>query len=723
MTRFSILFRLSFLFGSICLAQAPTAEPLRPLRTDQPPLIDGKLDDAVWQIAPYVTHFRTFIPDFGRVMPESTVAYMAYDDDNLYFAFHCFDPDPSLIKATVTSRDNIRPEDWVCINLDSFNDQQTLYCFYVNPYGIQGDSRFAAGVEDYSLDLIWYSSGLIGKDGYTIEIQIPLKSIRYSMKEPVTMGVFFERQVSRRAEHVSYPELDPKKGYAFLTEMAPMVYPGIKPFSLLEILPAETYSRKFSAPAGTLVSAENIGKGSLTAKYGITSDLILDATYNPDFSQIEADAGQVDINLRYPLFYAEKRPFFLEGNENFGIAATNVFANDVLTAIVHTRTVVQPLVGVKLTGKVTPSSTIATLYAVDVLDQENPLRRGRHVQIPIARYKQALGGDNYLGAIYTARELDHSFNRVAGSDGALRLSDAGTVEYYGFLSQTRPADSASTLNGHAFSLVYKHNSRDLDMDFGSSKVSENFTAETGFLTRTGIFKLNGLVRPKFYPSLEAIRRVDVEIDALQTRDEFSSLWETYDAVTMTNYFSNALNLRFRYFYSTEIFLGQRFLTGGELVSTGGQVNRWLYLTLQYRNANSIYYSTLPFQGNEQRATADIIFQPSDVLTSELTLTYSKFLRDSDNTAIYDYPISRLKLVYQPNKYLFFRGITQYNKYRRSFLTDFLASFTYIPGTVVFFGYGSLYERSSWNGSAYVDDDSFLEFQRGFFVKVSYLWRI
>lgn len=166
-------------------------DPLKPYRTDKPPIIDGKLDDVLWHQAPVVSGFKTFIPDFGRTMPESTHAYMAYDSDNLYFAFYCFDPEPSGIKAEMTARDNTRPHDWVCINLDSFNDQQSLYCFYVNPLGIQSDSRFAANNEDFSVDMIWYSAGQVNENGYVVEIQIPLKSIRYSSKNPVEMSIFF----------------------------------------------------------------------------------------------------------------------------------------------------------------------------------------------------------------------------------------------------------------------------------------------------------------------------------------------------------------------------------------------------------------------------------------------------------------------------------------------------------------------------------------------------
>ena len=203
---------LSLLFGASFVS---ANDALIPLRTDTPPVIDGKLDDAVWQQAPSVTGFKTFFPDYGKDMPDPTVVYYAYDRENLYFAFRCFDSEPDKIKTSVTRRDNVRPDDWICINLDSFNDQQSLYGFYVNPAGIQGDTRFANGREDDGIDLIWYSAGHIDDKGYTLEIKIPFKSIRFANREIVEMGVVFERRVSRRAEQGTYPPLKPERGMFF----------------------------------------------------------------------------------------------------------------------------------------------------------------------------------------------------------------------------------------------------------------------------------------------------------------------------------------------------------------------------------------------------------------------------------------------------------------------------------------------------------------------------
>ena len=218
MKKASLLLLLTIVTAGI---MGQDSEALRPGKTKIVPVIDGILNDEAWKDAPKVSGFKTFSPDFGLDMSQLTTVYMLYDEENIYFAFECKDDEPDKIKASVNSRNNIRADDWICVNLDSFNDHQSLYAFYVNPHGIQMDSRFSAGQEDSSVDFVWYSAGTISDDGYRIEMQIPLKSIRFTTREPVEMSVLFERMISRQRVQGSYPAMDPSKGMAFLTQMKP----------------------------------------------------------------------------------------------------------------------------------------------------------------------------------------------------------------------------------------------------------------------------------------------------------------------------------------------------------------------------------------------------------------------------------------------------------------------------------------------------------------------
>jgi len=537
----------------ICTTKLFADEPLKPIYTSEPPTIDGILDDRVWSNAPFVSGFKTFIPDFRLDMAEKTEVYMAYDRENLYFAYKCYDSEPEKIKASVTSRDNIRAEDWICINLDSFNDQQALYAFYVNPYGIQADSRFAGGAEDAGMDFIWYSAGKITDEGYIVEVKLPLKSIRYSDSNPVEMAVFFERKISRYSQQGSYPALDPAQGYSFLTQLKPMVYYDVEHYTLLEILPAITYGEKFAHKNGEM-ETESVTKDlSLTMKYGITSDLIFDGTYNPDFSQVEADAGQVDINLRQSLYFSEKRPFFLEGRENFWIAGTYSSEVDPLRSIVHTRTIVNPLVGAKLTGKLGDENTLAVIYAMDEL-RDDITATDDYAHFPIIRYKRTLSEDSFIGGIAAARELENSFNRVAGIDGQIRISETSQIELHGLVTQSKLDEISDEESGHSIGLRFRSTSRDIDYDFTFRKISENFKVDMGYIGRTGLMTGTALVRPRFYPETNLIQRIDAEVFTAQTKDLFFDRWETFNHASLHAYFGGKYQLKVKYSYSTEIYL-------------------------------------------------------------------------------------------------------------------------------------------------------------------------
>jgi hypothetical protein len=717
---------LAFLaaFASVLPATAQGAEFFKPSRTNVPPVIDGRLDDAVWRDAPALSAFKTFIPDFGREPSERTDAYMAYDAENLYFAFKCFDREPDKIKAAMANRDTIRADDFICINLDTFNDQQALSAFYVNPLGIQTDSRWASGKEDFSADFVWDSAGRIDADGYTIELRVPFKSIRYAGKKRVEMSIFFERRISRLSEHGSYPALDPARGYFFLTQMMPLVLEDIKQYTLLEVLPAYTYKDGAESSEGDLVGQKGAHGLHLTGKYGVTSQLILDGTWNPDFSQIEADAGQVDVNLRYDLYFPEKRPFFLEGSEMFQLAGAS--EADPLLAVVHTRTIVDPRVGFKLSGKVGKKDTVASIFALDESPSGDPLYEpgdDRYAGFTVLRYRRAVGGDGYLGAFYTGRDYAGGSNRVAGADGQLRLSKSSMLGFHGFGSWTRGGPDAAAADGVALGLDYLYDTRNLGLSFAFYDISRGFQTDTGYLTRQGVTGLVASASPRFYPKSRFFRKITPTLSAAAVKDLPSGLFETNDALGAMVLLPGNTSFTFLGRYSTEVFLDRRFDTSGVLVGSQSQVTKGLFLRGQYFRGNSIRYVADPYQGYGNRISGTVTYKPSEQFDLTGSLTYSDLYRRSSGEKEYDYAIWRGRLTYQMNKYLFFRGIVEYNSFRRELLTDLLASFTYIPGTVIQLGYGSIYDKVEWVDGEYREADRFLEMKRGLFFKASYNWRL
>jgi len=700
-------------------AAAPKLPPLRPHKTETPPTIDGALDDAVWKLAPSETGFKTWRPDMGQDMHQNTVVYYAYDRENIYFAFRCFDTEPSKIKAAVSNRDNIFTDDWICVNLDSFNDQQSLYALYVNPLGIQADSRFEASNEDFSVDVVWYSAGRIDAEGYAIEIRLPFKSIRYASKEPVEMGIIFERCISRFSESGTYPPLDRAQGLNFVTQTRALNFEGVRHYTLFELLPAVTYGRTSVADEGALRSGSDQSDLSLTAKYGLTSQLILDGTVNPDFSQVEADAGQVDFNLRYALFYPEKRPFFLEGREKFAFAAQS---GDPLGDVVHTRTIANPYLGFKLNGKLSPDDTVASIYAMDELP-EGSARDFAH--FAIIRYKHALSEDSFLGGFLTGRFVGAHYNAVAGTDGQIRATPAAAVGYHAFWSRTDPGSREGARDGHAIGLNYGLQTRDWIINIYAQDLGRDFETETGYLTRNGISRLQAGFLPMIYPNSKLFLRIDPLVHFIEIRDKESGLWETTEQADLRLILPRNTSVMFGGKYSTEVFLGRRFGRSGIRVIAQSQLLKQLSLVFRFNQGQKIRYILDPYQGRGTDLIAETTFQPSENFLFDLTFTYSDFTRSSDGRKEYDYTILRSLNTYQVNKYLFFRAIAEYNSFYKELMTDFLASFTYIPGTVIHVGYGSLYDRTEWNADerAYVRSDRFLEMKRGFFFKASYLWRL
>ncbi|MDH4196878.1 MAG: hypothetical protein OEW05_05675, partial [Candidatus Aminicenantes bacterium] len=347
----------------------------------------------------------------------------------------------------------------------------------------------------------------------------------------------------------------------------------------------------------------------------------------------------------------------------------------------------------------------------------------RYAGFGILRYKRSLSEDSYLGAFLTDREYTDEFNRVGGVDGQVRLTKSSMLGFHSFGSWTKRPDVAGTAAGSALGLDYLFDTRSLWINLGFHDISRDFGTDTGFLMRTGLASLRALVEPRFYPRSKVFRRVSCYVSSNVLQDLPSDLVETEDALGFEVFLPGSTRVAFRGGYATEIFLGRRFDISYWFAQVTSQVTKEFYIMSAFRRGGGIRYTTDPFQGYGSRAKTAIIYQPSEKFRTTFSLTYSDLYRSSTEEKVFDYTILRGLVSYQVNKYLFFRGIAEYNTYRKSLLTDFLASFTYIPGTVVQLGYGSLYNKLRWEDGLYREDDRFLEMQRGLFFKVSYLWRL
>ena len=426
---------------------ALTGRPrVRVSRTDTPPEIDGRLDDEVWRTAAMLSEFVQQSPLDGAPATEDTELYIAYDSEHIYFAFYLHYSDPSLMRASRVDRDTAWQDDLVTVYLDTFMDQQVCYDFDLNAYNVQGDGIISANqaeggaipFADRSWEALFYSGTQIVEDGYTAEMAIPFKSFRYPERPPGVehrWGLQIVREIKgKNQESVVWAPMS-RDVQSFMAQMG--VLEGMTDLSTsrnLEILPSFTaiqYS-SIDRETGDFVNRGTDPEGGVNVKYGITSNLTADFTGNPDFLQIESDLPQIEVNQRFPLFLPELRPFFLEGAEIFEFVSP--------VDLVHTRTLVDPNTGAKLTGKVGN-----TTLGVMVTDDEAPGKRddpndpgyGRNAQVAIGRARYDLYSESHIGALVTDREFLDGYNRVGGIDGQFRLGQATRLNFVAFQSQDR----------------------------------------------------------------------------------------------------------------------------------------------------------------------------------------------------------------------------------------------------------------------------------------------
>lgn len=428
-------------------------------KTMEPPIIDGVLDDEVWREAGIETGiWVTDSPKYGNKPNQYCEAFAAYDNNALYFAFRCHEPETGRIKTSVSRRDHSDKDDWVCIIIDPMNTRQVAYQHMVNPNGIKADAIFtSSGDWDKGIDWVWDSAARLTSEGYDVEMSVPLKSIRYKGGSETRMGICFRQRITHQGITTTWPDLPP--GETLFTVMATLVYRGLPEQRTRELLPSLTYAhnknRRDSLQGFSSEQNEQVGLG---IKYGLTSSITLDGTFNPDFSQVESDEFQVEVNQRYPNFYTEKRPFFMEG---IGLFSLPVAGSDVsMTKHIHTRRIVDPCWGLKLTGTIGKFS-FGIISASDeapgkLVEHDDQSRiQGRNKLFNIGRAVYNLGSDNYLGTIVTDTGFAGGFNRAIGIDGSYRFGNH-SISGFAVYTNTRDPGGGDSLRGTGGSIDYKY---------------------------------------------------------------------------------------------------------------------------------------------------------------------------------------------------------------------------------------------------------------------------
>jgi hypothetical protein len=708
----------------------------RVARAAEPPLIDGVLDDAAWQVPPMPTsEWASYNPNRGDRMPEQfrTEVRVAYDDRNIYFAFHCFDNEPDRIRTTVSRRDNAFSDDWFALSLDSAGTGQTAYHLFTNPSGSQMDAlNTSASGEQFDADMVWFSAAKLVADGYIVEVRIPLQTLRFAAADEVRMGLVFFRKVSRIGYSYAWPEMLP--GQWVFDRPAHLVFSQLKPRRLVEALPSVTYAvdqqRADRSRWNGAVDNWNVG---ISGKLGITPGITLDGTINPDFSQVESDAFQVQVNRRFPVFFSEKRPFFMEGMGLFNLAGTGGDSN-VRTAV-HTRRIVDPIFGSKVTGTI-GKTTFGVLNALD--DQPEPvLSPGAVGEDPseanrmftIGRATYALRRSDYVGGLFTHTYRDGRQNTVAGGDLSVRPSGPQQVSASLLTSRTTGSGDRDS-QGAAAQVSYSYDSRRYVLGTQVEHLDEGFQMDTAFYNRTGFTGAWMFGEVNFYPRAGQnfwVQRIHPFVFARFAHDRIQDGDEKLVNAGLRFNFTRQGFLNLSTSHGREPWRGTSYDVGSALGAYAeAQAFRWLRVYAEYSQGPSIFYSqTDPFQGRSRNISAGLTLQPNQKLSQSLDFDNVRFENEATGEQVYDVDIVNARTTYQFNKHFFLRVLAQYDSSARRVLTDALASYELIAGTVFHAGYGSLYERRIGDGNAYVPVElgqKYVAVNRGLFFKASYVHR-
>ena len=737
-------------------ARVPTPEELglvpgrprvTPTRTDSPPEIDGVLDDEAWATAANITEFTQQSPIEGAPATEATDVYIAYDSEKVYFGFHVRYRDPSIMRANRVERDRAMQDDLMTVYFDTFLDQQRGYEFDVNGYGVQGEGiissggggggRFGGGGggqgiprADRSWDVLFETAGQIVEDGYVTEMAIPFKSLRYPSPpedEPHRWGFQIVREVKGNDQENQVWAPMSRYERSFFAQMG--LLEGMTDISTsrnLEILPTFTAIQygEIDPTVPGFVNQDTDPDAGVNVKYGLTSDLTADFTINPDFSQIESDRPQIEVNQRFPLLFRELRPFFVEGAEIFQIAAPVTF--------VHTRTIVDPDYGAKLSGQV-GRFAIGMLTANDVapgrVDDTADPAFNTTAQTFIARARYDLYAESNVGAIFTDREFLDSHSRVFGADGNFRLSPTISGDFRAVGSRYKGLGE-DEVSGHMLATRISQNSNHLRWSVVANQISPDFATDVGFVRRTDTRTVGSELGYRFRPESWIINwgpsvnyRQTYDYDGI-LQDENVSLRLNFNFARNISVFSNTNR-------DMERFGGVNFHKDRFFVRANANTSRSYSFGADFSTGDQIYYLG-PFLGHQVGWGVDATLRPLDRLQARLGLEGRRLTDPANNDSeVFNIRIFRATTTFQFTDRLGVRNITEVNSQDHTFDLNILFNYRVNAGTVFYLGYDDHFQQADLiegdrNGDE-IEEQLFFttgkrRTNRALFVKMQYLLR-
>ena len=706
--------------------------------------MDGTLSAPQWRRAAVLAGFSEYQPVDGRAAEDSTQVLVWYARDAIYFGIRAFESHGAVVRATLAARDAIDADDRVEILLDPYDDHRQALVFAVNPLGVQEDGVWTEGGTssaggqstsaqfggnmNLSPDYVYASRGHVTPWGYEVEVRVPFKSLRFQDRDPQNWGLQILRIVQHTGEEDSWTPAV-RASASFLIQSGTLLHLTRLHRGLVMDLTPEYTTKVDGAPHPRAQTYGYDGQAAAgaTVQWGITPGLTADVTAHPDFSEVEADSGQITVNQRFALFYPEKRPFFLDGLEEYNTPNT----------LIYTRQIVQPDAGAKLAGKI-GGTTIAYLGAVDTPDST-----GAHPISNVLRLKQDLGATSALGLVYTDREESGQYNRVLGPDayiarGGLSFSQVQLVD-----SWTRDAHGFHT--GPLWDIVFADRTgRSYGTHYEIKGISPDFQAADGFVNRTGI--VSGMLEERFswYGSHAAlIQQLNSVLYALPTwqYNHFAPLGapieggleEAVSATLHGGWVVTAAVTDSMQRFDPASYTGYRVVQGTDttpFVLPHGLYNRWagtVGVTTPYSvlsggatagyGATSIFAEAAP--GRQLSVQTYAIWHPTRSLRINGSWTHQTIDRQRDGSRFATEDIPRVTVEYQLARALFVRYVGQYilqsqtpledprtgqplavalaaasqlgalgTPVANSLYSDVLLDFQPTPGTVFFLGYGS-----------------------------------
>ncbi|MBK7046664.1 MAG: carbohydrate binding family 9 domain-containing protein [bacterium] len=735
---------------------APPAGPWQPVRHPQletrraagPIAVDGLLDDPGWQGLPRAGHFVEHAPGDQVQPPNPTEAMLTYDDDYLYAAFICYD-DPAAVRASFSERDRIWNDDYVILGLDTFGDQAWAFELASNAHGVQGDLLWSAGYgEDMTYDIVFHSSGRITDEGWQVEMAIPWTSLRFPDREQQVWRVEFWRNDHRQVRGQYSWGIHDRNNDCWPCQWGTVTgINGVRPGTGLSVLPAMVATQQGGrgagdgGEAGPWDNGKVLGEPSLGVAYGITPTVTAEATLNPDFSQVESDATQIDVNSTFALSYPEKRPFFQEGSDLWN---TNFDA-------VYTRSLNRPFFAAKLTGRPGRTNFAALLAQDDAtpfllpFGEGSALFQGGRSWSFLSRVRHTMGSQSHVGFISTARWHEGGgYGAVQGFDTRLNLSDHYRLEAQALLSTTsEPDDPALTADldgvtfdrgrrtaafdgefftGHGLYASLERAARNWNFDADYWQRSPTFRAESGFEPRNDQRTFNGWTGYTFYyedglfermqPSLSVGRIWDFE-DVRKDEWLMASL-RTWLRLAQAQFWVEAMqsnetfhDLQFDGITSREAGFQVRpsaRLVGGGEISYGHRIARFDEVMGRQLN-RSFWFNLKPWHRL-------LVEQNYDDVRSDNLGTGER---------LFEGYISRTRLNLQLSREWSVRLVVQYDDFRRSWDADPLVTFRLNPFSI--FYVGSTRSYSEFTGAAPDLQDEWRLSSRTYFLKLQYLWQI